>query len=64
MMRGGVALTSEVLNESAKRADKDNCENEHADPDVDIDETDHDHIDVEDDDAGDVEVDGEDTHYL
>ena len=32
--------------------------------DVDNDASDHEHIDVEDDDAGDVEVDGEDTHYI
>ena len=37
---------------------------EHGNPDVDIDAPAHDHIDVEDDDAGDVEVDGEDTHYI
>ena len=43
-----------MLNESAKRDDKDEGDNEHADPNVDIDEPDHDHIDVEDDDVGDV----------
>ena len=47
-----------------ERTDKYHGENEHGNPDVDIDAPAHDHIDVEDDDAGDVEVDGEDTHYI
>ena len=44
--------------------DKYHAENEHGNPDVDIDAPADDHIDVEDDDACDVEVDGEDTHYI